>query len=82
MDGQPRRLPYDDPTYVAMHLELKMPPADFVATTRFMTAQCWVKAGQQPSMDLLKEMLAAAAQHGPGSLRSLLEEFTTRAEAS
>jgi hypothetical protein len=33
-------------------------------------------------MDLLKEMLAAAAQHDPGSLRSLLEEFTTRAEAS
>ncbi|WP_327348995.1 hypothetical protein [Streptomyces europaeiscabiei] len=59
-----------------------MTPANFVAATRFMTAQCWVKAGQQPSMDLLKEMLATAAQHDPDSLRSLLEEFTTRAEAS
>jgi hypothetical protein len=33
-DGQPRRLPYDDPTYVAMHLERKMTPADFVAVMR------------------------------------------------
>ncbi|MCX2927905.1 ParB/RepB/Spo0J family partition protein [Streptomyces sp. NEAU-W12] len=81
-DGQPRRLPYDDPTYVAMHLELKMTPADFVMAARFMTAQCWDKAGQAPSLDLLKEMLTTAAQRDPGSLRALLEEFTTRAEAS
>ncbi|MFF7845200.1 ParB/RepB/Spo0J family partition protein [Streptomyces ossamyceticus] len=81
-DGQPRRLPYDDPTYVAMHLELKMTPADFVSATRFMTAQCWDKAGQESSLDLLKAMLSTAAQRDPDSLRSLLEEFTTRAEAS
>lgn len=81
-DGQPRRLPYDDPTYVAMHLELKMTPADFVAATRFMTTQCWDKAGQESSLDLLKAMLTTAAQRDPDSLRTLLEEFSSQTPTS
>lgn len=81
-NGQPRRLPYDDPTYVAVHLERKMTPADFVTATRYMTAQCWDMAYQESSLDLLKAMLTTAAQRDPGSLRSLLKEFAARAEAS
>ncbi|MEV6962434.1 ParB/RepB/Spo0J family partition protein [Streptomyces sp. NPDC051207] len=81
-DGQPRRLPYDDPMYVAMHLELKMEPADFQEATRVMAAKCWDKAGVEPAMDLLKEMLATAENRDPGALRELIKRFTADAATS
>ncbi|SFO07024.1 chromosome partitioning protein, ParB family [Streptomyces sp. cf124] len=71
----PRKLPYDDPGYVALHLEKKMTPADFVVATRVMALRAWDKAGQAPSLDLLQELLAAAAQRNPESVRALLKEF-------
>ncbi|MFC8201682.1 ParB/RepB/Spo0J family partition protein [Streptomyces sp. NPDC057298] len=77
--SQPRKLPYDDPLYVAMHLEEKMEPAVFLEATQLMAARCWGKGGAEPSMELLKDMLQAAAQHDPASLRELLEQFTSEA---
>jgi ParB family chromosome partitioning protein len=76
-DSQPKRLPYDDPVYVAMHLERKMEPADFLESTRLMAAKCWDRAGLEPSLNLLKDMLREAKQHDPESLQSLLAEFTS-----
>ncbi|MEH0450144.1 hypothetical protein QA862_43130 [Streptomyces sp. B21-101] len=75
-DNQPRKLPYDDPAYVALHLERKMTPPDFVVAARVMVMRSWDKAGQEPSLELLKEMLSVAAQRDPDSLRTLLDEFS------
>ncbi|MBQ0855656.1 ParB/RepB/Spo0J family partition protein (plasmid) [Streptomyces sp. BH-SS-21] len=75
--SQPKKLPYDDPTYVAMHLEQKMESADFLEATRLMTARCWDKAGTEPSLELLKGLLRTAAQREPDSLRALLAEHAT-----
>lgn len=52
-----------------------MTPADFVVATRVMALRAWDKAGQAPSLDLLQELLAAAAQRNPESVRALLKEF-------
>jgi ParB family chromosome partitioning protein len=78
-DSQPKRLPYDDPVYVAMHLERKMEPADFLESTRLMATKCWDRAGLDPSLNLLRDMLREAEQHDPESLQSLLAEFTSDA---
>ncbi|MFD7136137.1 ParB/RepB/Spo0J family partition protein [Streptomyces sp. NPDC059894] len=37
-DGQPRRLPYDDPIYIVQHLHVKMATDDFVKGGRFWLA--------------------------------------------
>lgn len=76
-DNQPKRLPYDNPVYVAMHLELKMKPEDFLESTRLMATKCWDGTEPAPALDLLKDMLRAANQHDPKSLQSLLAEFTS-----
>ncbi|WP_435596598.1 ParB/RepB/Spo0J family partition protein [Streptomyces albogriseolus] len=76
-DNQPKRLPYDDPVYVAMHLKRKMEPADFLESTRLMATKCWDRAGLAPCLNLLKDMLRQAEQHDPESLQSLLAEFTS-----
>jgi ParB family chromosome partitioning protein len=76
-DRQPRTLPYDDPVYVAMHLGLKMEPADYVEAARLMTARCWEKAGADASLNLLRNMLETAAERDPDSLQALLQQFTT-----
>ncbi|MEV0694807.1 plasmid partitioning protein [Streptomyces sp. NPDC050388] len=76
-DSQPKRLPYDNPVYVAMHLEVKMEPEDFLKSTRLMATKCWDRAGLDPSLNLLKDMLRAAKQHDPELLQSLLAEFTS-----
>ncbi|MFD9042606.1 ParB/RepB/Spo0J family partition protein [Streptomyces bottropensis] len=81
-NGQPRKLPYDDPGYVALHLERKMTPPDFVVAARVMIMRSWDKAGQAPSLELLKEMLSVAAQRDPDSLRTLLDEFSSQTPTS
>lgn len=81
-EGQPKKLPYDDPTYVAMHLEKKMEPADFLEAARLMAARCWDKAGAEPSLELLKDLLQTAAQREPDSLRALLTEHATDVSTS
>ncbi|MDQ1022579.1 hypothetical protein QF035_000161 [Streptomyces umbrinus] len=81
-EGQPKKLPYDDPTYVAMHLEKKMEPADFLEAALLMAARCWDKAGAEPSLELLKDLLQTAAQRDPDSLRALLAEHATDVSAS
>ncbi|WP_051845407.1 ParB/RepB/Spo0J family partition protein [Streptomyces sp. NRRL S-813] len=35
---QPKRLPYDDPMFIAQHLQLKMTPADFAQMTKLCAA--------------------------------------------
>lgn len=75
--SQPKRLPYDDPVYVAMHLELKMKPEDFLEVMRLMAMKCWDRAELTPALDLLQDMLRAARQQDPESLQSLLAEFTS-----
>ncbi|WP_255345679.1 ParB/RepB/Spo0J family partition protein [Streptomyces chartreusis] len=74
-EGLRKRLPYDDGVYVAMHLEVKMEAASFLDSTRYMVARCWDKAGQDASVQLLRDMLMAAAQRDPDSLRGLLDQF-------
>jgi ParB family chromosome partitioning protein len=81
-DHQPRTLPYDDPAYVAMHLARKMEPDAYVESTRLMTVKCWDKAGAAASMKLLTDMLAAAADRDPDSLRALLERFAAEGTAA
>ncbi|MFD7703147.1 ParB/RepB/Spo0J family partition protein [Streptomyces caelestis] len=76
-DSQPKRLPYDDPVYVAMHLELKMESEDFLESTRLMATKCWDRDELEPALNLLKDMLGAAKRHAPESLQSLLAEFTS-----
>jgi hypothetical protein len=62
-----------------MHLERKMEPADFLESTRLMATKCWDRAGLDPSLNLLRDMLREAEQHDPESLQSLLAEFTSDA---
>ncbi|MGV9350651.1 ParB/RepB/Spo0J family partition protein [Streptomyces spiralis] len=81
-DHQPRTLPYDDPTYVAMHLARKMEPEAYAESTRLMTVKCWDKVGAAASMNLLTDMLTAAAERDPASLRALLERFAEEITAT
>ncbi|WP_221359236.1 ParB/RepB/Spo0J family partition protein [Streptomyces beigongshangae] len=77
-ESQPKKLPYDNPTFVAMHLEKKMEPAHYLEATQLMAARCWDKAGTEPSLGLLKGLLQEVAQRDPELLRSLLEQFTSQ----
>lgn len=79
-EHEPRRLPYDDPSFITMHLETKMDGDVFGRATRQMAAKCWDKAGVEAGMEVLRGMLADAAQRSPDALLPLLEEYTESAQ--
>ncbi len=79
---QPPMMPYDEPVFVATHLEVKMQPAHFMRAAQVMTEKCWDKVGLEPSMDLLREMLATAQQRDPDALHALLEQFAPQVTKS
>ncbi|MBJ6636820.1 ParB/RepB/Spo0J family partition protein [Streptomyces sp. DHE7-1] len=70
---KPRTLPYDDPTYIAMHLGTKMEVEPFVRATRQMTTRCWDKAGPEKGLELLDSMLEEAAKRCPEELELLIQ---------
>ncbi|MEU1707693.1 ParB/RepB/Spo0J family partition protein [Streptomyces sp. NPDC005706] len=74
MRRKPRTLPYDDPTYIAMHLGTKMEVEHFIRATRQMTTRCWDKAGPGKALELLGSMLKEAAKRCPEELELLLRE--------
>ncbi|MFE5406604.1 ParB/RepB/Spo0J family partition protein [Streptomyces sp. NPDC056580] len=74
IERKPRTLPYDDPTYVAMHLATRMEAEHFVRATHQMTTRCWDKAGLEKALELLGSMLEEAAKHCPEKLELLLQE--------
>jgi ParB family chromosome partitioning protein len=68
-----KTLPYDDPTFISMHLETKMTVDDFTETTAQMAARCWDKAGVEPSMAILRSMLDTASDRDPEALLPVLQ---------
>jgi ParB family chromosome partitioning protein len=66
-------LPYDDPTFISMHLETKMTVDDFAETTAQMAARCWDKAGLESSFAILRGMLDAASDRDPETLLPVLQ---------
>ncbi|MGW1534444.1 ParB/RepB/Spo0J family partition protein [Streptomyces aureus] len=57
-DGQPRRLPYDDAPFIAMHLRQKMDPHHFAQCTRLMLA---ILQDEQP--EEYAELVLAQQEH-------------------
>ncbi|MFH9677555.1 ParB/RepB/Spo0J family partition protein [Streptomyces sp. NPDC017405] len=74
-------LPYDQGFLVGRHLALKMDTEPFLQATTVMVAECWDKAGTEPSLGLLRGMLENAVQCDGDAVLALLKEFVAQLSA-
>ncbi|MDI1453148.1 ParB/RepB/Spo0J family partition protein [Streptomyces sp. NPDC003388] len=71
---KPTTLPYDDPTFISMHLDTKMEVEHFVKAVRQMVSRSWDKAGAEVGLELLGSMLDEAAKRCPEDLELLIRQ--------
>lgn len=75
-----RKLPYGNGPIVGRHLALKMASGPFLEALMAMATECWDKAGEEASFDVLRAMLETAAEHDPKRLNELADEFLRRTD--